>query len=130
VPYRQVADDVAAASAAEGIDTVMASDNSLNVESIFRYLRDRAASRGIRLLIVNDRELVQRAADLHGRPFIFISHMGSGGPFVDIHRLGQRTPELVRGYVPLRDLPYNEFWKRRYIERAGQPDAMDVSIVR
>jgi hypothetical protein len=129
-PYRKVADDVAAASAAEGIETVMASDNSLNVESIFRYLRDRAASRGIRLLTVSDRELAQRATELHGRPFVFISHMGGGGPFVDIHALGQRTPELVRSYVPLRDLPYNDLWKRRYIERAGQPDAIDVWIVR
>ena len=39
VPYKQIADDVAAISEAEGIETVMASGNSLNVESIARYLR-------------------------------------------------------------------------------------------
>ena len=102
-PYRQIADDVVAASAAEGIETVMASDNSLNVESIFRYMRQHVASRGIRLLTVTDAELVRRAAELGGRPFLFISHMGGGGPFVDIHQLGEREPQLLRGYVSLRD---------------------------
>jgi len=130
VPYRQIADDAIVAAGANGITTVMASDNSLNVESIFRYMRDRAASRGIRLLTVTDTDLARRAAELRGSPFLFISHMGGGGPFVDIHRLEQRSPELARGYVPLRELPYNDLWKRRYRERAGQPDAIDVWIVR
>jgi len=129
-PYRQIADDVAAASAAYSVDTVMASDNSLNVQSIFRYMRQHPASRGIRLLTVNDAELGRRAAELGGRPFLFISHMGGGGSFVDIHQLSERAPQLVRGYVALRELPYNNLWKRRYAERAGQPDAVDVWIVR
>jgi len=129
-PYRQIADDVAAASAAEGIDTVMASDNSLNVESIYRYMRPHAAGRGLRLLTVTDAELVRRAAELGGRPFLFISHMGGGGPFVDIHQLTGRAPQLFRGYVSLHDLPYNDLWRRRYAQRAGQPDAVDVWIVR
>ena len=56
--------------------------------------------------------------------------MGGGGSFVDIHQLSERAPQLVRGYVALRELPYNNLWKRRYAERAGQPDAVDVWIVR
>jgi hypothetical protein len=129
-PYRQIADDVIDAAKANGITIVMASDNSLNVESIFRYMRDRAPSSGIRLLTVTEMDLARRAAELQGSPFIFISHMGGGGPFVAIHRLAQRTSELARGYVPLRELPYNDLWRRRYLERAGQPDAIDVWIVR
>ena len=129
-PYRQIAADAAAVCVTEGIDTIMASDNNLNVLSILRYLRERAASQRIRLLTVNDTELVRRAAELKGKPFLFISHMGGRAPLVDIHQLKQRTPELVRGYVPLGNLPYNDLWKRRYREGAGQPDVVDVWIVR
>ena len=128
IPYRQIADDAFAVCEAEGIDTVTASDNSLNVESIFRYMRRHAASRPMRFLVVNDAELARRATELGGRPFLFISHMGRDGAFVDIRRLGGGTPRLLRGYLPLRDLPYNDLWKRRYMERASQPDAIELWI--
>jgi hypothetical protein len=130
IPYRQIADDAAAVCATEGIEVVMASDNSLNVESIFRYMHDNPASRGLRYLTVDEAQLDRNAAALHGRPFLFISHMGADGPSVDIRRLAQRTPQRVRGYVPLRELPYNDLWKRRYAERAGQPDAIEMWTVR
>jgi hypothetical protein len=84
----------------------------------------------MRVLVVNDAELARRAAELNGRPFLFISHMGGKGALIDIHQLTQGTPRFVRGYVPLRNLPYNDLWKRRYTERAQQPDAIDVWIVR
>ena len=108
----------------------MASDNSLNVESIARYLHRQAVSRPMRVLVVTDTELARRAAELNGRPFLFISQMGEKGALIDIHQLAGRTPRLVRGYVPLGSLPYNDLWKRRYAERAEQPDAIDVWIVR
>ena len=130
IPYGQIADDAAAICETEGIETVLASDNSMNVESIFRYMDGHAVSRRIRFLAVNDAELARRATELNGKPFLFISHMGEKGAFIDIHRLTQRTPRLVRGYIPLRDLPYNDLWKQRYTERAYQPDAIDVWIVR
>jgi len=130
VPYKQIADDVAAISEAESIETVMASDNSLNVESIARYLHRQAVSRPMRVLVVTDTELARRSAELNGRPFLFISQMGEKGALIDIHQLAGRTPRLVRGYVPLGSLPYNDLWKRRYAERAEQPDAIDVWIVR
>ena len=130
IPYKQIAGDVAALSETAGIETVLVSNNSLNVESIARYLDRHTLNRPIRFLAVSDAELARRATELNGRPFLFISHMGGRGPLVDIHRLTQRTPELVRGYVPLGDLSYNDFWKRRYTERALQPDAIDVWIVR
>ena len=130
IPYRQIADDIAAISEAEGIETVLASDNSLNVESIRRYLNCHTDGGRIRFLAVNDAELARRATELNGRPFLFISHMGGKGAFIDIHQLTQGTPRLVREYVPLRNLPYNDLWKRRYTERADQPDAIDVWVVR
>ena len=130
IPYRQIADDIAALSEAEGIETVLASDNSLNVESIRRYLNRHTDGGRIRFLAVNDAELARRATELNGRPFLFISHMGGKGAFIDIHQVTQGTPRLVREYVPLRSLPYNDLWKRRYTERADQPDAIDVWVVR
>jgi hypothetical protein len=80
--------------------------------------------------IVTDTELARRAAELNGRPFLFVSQMGGKRALIDIHQLAGRTPRLVRGYVPLESLPYNDLWKRRYAERAEQPDAIDVWIVR
>ena len=130
IPYRQIADDALALCAAEGIETVMASDNSMNVESISRYMGRHAASQRTRFFVVNDAELARRAAELNGKPFLFISHMGRNGAFTDIHQLTQGTPRLVRSYIPLRNLPYNDLWKRRYTEGARQPDAVDVWIVR
>ncbi|MEO8676510.1 MAG: hypothetical protein ABI569_13095 [Casimicrobiaceae bacterium] len=130
IPYRQIADDVAAISVAEGIETIMASNNSLNVESMRRYMNRHTDGGRIRFLAVDDAELARRATELNGRPFLFISHMGGRGAFIDIHQLPHGTPRLVRGYVPLRNLPYNDLWKRRYTERADQPDAIDVWIVR
>ncbi len=130
VPYRQIANDATALCAVEGIATVVASDNSLNVESIFRYMRDNPAGRGLRLLTVNEAELDRRSTDLRGSPFLFISHMGGAAPLVDVHRFAQRTPQRVRGYVALHELPYNDLWKRRYTEHAGQADAIEIWVVR
>ena len=130
IPYRQIADDAIAVCEAEDIDTVMASNNSLNIESIFRYMRRHPVAQRLRLLAVDDAELERQALESNGKPFLFISHMGKDGGFVDIHRLAHRTPRLVRGYVPLEDLPYNDLWKRRYLERAHQSDAIDLWISR
>ena len=122
--YTKASEDLAAQ---RGIDVA-------NLEQVNRLIiqdmRPHAAGRGLRLLTVTDAELVRRAAELGGRPFLFISHMGGGGPFVDIHQLTGRAPQLFRGYVSLHDLPYNDLWRRRYAQRAGQPDAVDVWIVR
>ena len=130
IPYQQIADDALAVCEAEGIDTVMASNNSLNIESIFRYMRRHAVGQRLRLLAVGDAELERHAMESNGKPLLFISHMGKDGGFVDIHRLAHRTPRLVRGYVPLEELPYNDLWKRRYLERAHQSDAIDLWISR
>ncbi len=130
IPYRQIADDAIAVCESEDIDTVMASNNSLNIESIFRYMRRHPVAQRLRLLAVDDAELERQALESNGKPFLFISHMGKDGGFVDIHRLAHRTPRLVRGYVPLEDLPYNDLWKRRYLERAHQSDAIDLWISR
>jgi hypothetical protein len=130
IPYRRIAADVLAICEAEGIETVMASNNSLNVESISRYMRRQTIGQTMRFLTVDDAGLARHAAELNGRPFLFISHMGKDGAFVDIHRIADRVPRLVRGYVPLPDLPYNDLWKRRYTERAYQPDAIELWVLR
>ena len=131
IPYRQIADDVAALSEAEGIETVMASDNSLNVESITRYLNRQAVSRPMRVLAGNRR----RACAARGRAErqavpLHLAHGGKGR----VHRHPPTPAGERRGWFAVTfrcgTSPTTIFGSDDTRNVRDQPDAIDVWIVR
>ncbi|MGF1570221.1 MAG: hypothetical protein ACFCVD_19480 [Nodosilinea sp.] len=121
VPYPTVAADVADYAHQHNIHRVLVGNNSLNTLAFEHYLQALGAAPQLQTERVDGVALAQVVAEHPTEPFIFISHQGENGVFIDVTTLPSGQSQLIQGYVPLAHLPYNRLWNQRYGEGAGQP---------
>lgn len=130
IPYNKIARDVLAAGEQYGIDSIVLSDNTLDVQAVKRYiLQDE---KGPSLMISGIGPDFTKAEVSRGR-FLFLSFMGEDNKYVDADRLIGENPvrrvSLVKNYIELDKLPFNRFWKKKFTDGAMQKYACMLYIV-
>ena len=129
IPYKEIASDIFNFTQQEKITRVLLSDNSLNTLSIEHYIQKFPKSRTLKINRV-DTDLIEKISQLSTEPFLFVSHMDENDQFVDIASIFPESISMLAGYIYLKQLPYNELWKQRLLDRSSQDYAVQVFKVR
>jgi hypothetical protein len=120
IPFRAIATDLVDYGQAHDINQVLLSNNSLNTLSIEHYIHQLAGSDPLQTKRVDRAEATAILEQNQGMPFLFVSHMGENGQFLDVKTLPIQDRKLLNSYVSLAGLPYNSLWLKRYSDGAGQ----------
>ena len=128
IPYKEIASDIVNFAQQEKITRVLLSDNSFNTLSIERYIQKNPQARALKVNRVGT-DLVEKIPQLRTQPFLFASHMDESNQFVDIPGIFPDNSSMLTGYIALEQLPYNQLWKQRLLDRSSQPYAVQVYII-
>ncbi len=126
VPYKTISADSAEIAKREEIENIYFSDNSLNNQSIKRYLEKSGSSLKISMVSSDF-----KSDSLTKGDFIFVSHMGENNNFVDYHKFPKDYQVTnIKNYIKLAAMPYNPFWKKQITDKAFQEYAVSIYLVK
>ncbi len=121
VPFQTIAADLVNYGEEHGVSHLLLSNNSLNSLSIEHYVQKNVQdSNQLRVKQVDSAGMSAFLRENQGVPFLFVSHMGENGQFVDRETVPLQVQTPLKGYVALAELPYNQLWLKRYQDRAQQ----------
>ena len=135
IPYEQIAIDTLESAKQQDVNTILLSNNSLNLLSIEHYLKQQLAARNIEevKIIKLESNLREQIDNAPNSSLIFISHMKEGEKFKDVKVVSEqlnKSFQEIKGYIKLQDLPYNPLWKKRITNSAQQAYAVQSYLLK
>ncbi|MEM9275979.1 MAG: hypothetical protein AAGA80_23915, partial [Cyanobacteria bacterium P01_F01_bin.143] len=134
IPYEQIATDALVAAKNQEVDFILLSNNSLNLLSIERYLKQQLANESTEEVQVIQLEniMLETMNNQLNYPAIFVSHMKEGDKFKDVKLISEglgKSFQEIKGYIKLQELPYNPLWKKRVTNSAQQAYAVQSYLL-